>query len=109
MDNQIRSLNDIPSYLLYGNRIFVPIIKKNIDGEDPNFNGMYAMSQKDGLIDPSKFLFEVSGETYEEVATKLIDAFDKQPVKNRIENGHIWMNKKGAPRQIGFDMCENGE
>ena len=109
MDNQIKSLNDIPSYLLYGNKMFVPIVIKNMDGEDPNFNGMYAMLQKNGLIDPSKFLFKVSGETYEEVATKLVDAFDKLPVRNRIENGHVWMNKKGAPRQIGFDMCENGE
>ncbi len=109
MDNQIKSLNDIPSYLLYGNKMFVPIVIKNMDGEDPNFNGMYAMLQKNGLIDPSKFLFKVSGETYEEVATKLVDAFDKLPVRNRIENEHVWMNKKGAPKQIGFDMCENGE
>lgn len=106
-------LNDIPHYLLYnkkdGNdekldRFYVPIIiKTNGDGE-PLFKGMYAMLQKNGLIDPSKFLFKVSGETYEEVATKLVEAFGKLPVRNRIENGHVWMNKKGAPKQLGFDM-----
>lgn len=115
--NKIESLNDIPSYLFYNknngiseknDRMYVPIIIKNQDGEDPNFTGMYAMSQKDGLIDPSKFLFKVSGETYEEVASKLVDAFDKLPVRNRIENG-VWKNKKGAPQQVGFDMCENEE
>ncbi len=116
MDNRIESLNDIPSYLLYNkkngiseknDRIYVPIIIKNADGEDPAFNGMYAMSQKNDLIDPSKFLFKVSGETYEEVATKLTEAFDKLPVRNRIEKGKIWLNMKGAPKQTGFDMCEH--
>lgn len=111
-------LNDIPHYLLYNknngiseknDRMYVPIIiKTNGDGE-PLFKGMYAMAYKNGIIDPNKYLFKVGGNTYREVATKLVDAFDKLPVRNRIEKGHVWMNKKGAPKQVGFDMCENEE
>ena len=104
MDNQIKSLNDIPSYLLYGNKMYVPIIIKTDGDGEPLFKGMYAMAYKNGIIDPNKYLFKVGGDTYEEVATKLIDAFGKLPVRNRIENGHVWMNKKGAPKQLGFDM-----
>ena len=113
MDNRIESLNDIPSYLLYNkkngiseknDRIYVPIIIKNQDGEDPNFSGMYAMSYKNGVIDPNKYLFKVSGENYEKVASKLVEAFGKLPVRNRIEKGKIWLNMKGAPKQTGFDM-----
>ena len=116
MDKKYSSLNDIPPYLFYNknngiseknDKMYVPIIIKNADGEDPLFNGMYAMLRKDNLIDPNKFLFKVSGETYEEVATKLTEAFDKLPVRNRIEKGKTWLNMKGAPKQTGFDMCEN--
>ncbi len=116
MNKKYSSLNDIPPYLFYNknngiseknDKMYVPIIIKNADGEDPLFNGMYAMLRKDNLIDPNKFLFKVSGETYEEVATKLSEAFDKLPVRNRIEKGKIWLNMKGAPKQTGFDMCEH--
>lgn len=116
MSKKYSSLNDVPPYLIYNknngiseknDKLYIPIIIKNTDGELPVFNGMYAMLQKNGLIDPSKYLFKVSGQTYEVVATKLTEAFDKQPTRNRIEKEKIWLNKKGAPKQTGFDMCED--
>lgn len=106
---KIKSLNEIPSYLFYNKKdsnnendeaVYVPII---IKGEEPNFLGMYAMSYKNGIINPDKFLFKVEGDTYEDVAQKLAGAFNKLPVSNRIE-GVFWKNKKGAPKQVGFDM-----
>jgi len=117
MENHYESLNDIPSYLFYNknngiseknDRMYVPIIIKTDGDEEPLFKGMYAMAYKNGIIDPNKYLFKVGGDTYEEVATKLVEAFGKLPVRNRIENG-VWKNKKGAPKQVGFDMCENEE
>lgn len=109
MDSQIKSLNDIPPYLFYNKKdsnnendetTYIPII---IKGEEPNFVGMYAMSYKNGIINPDKYLFKVEGDSYLEVAQKLADAFSKLPVSNRIK-GIFWKNKKGAPKQVGFDM-----
>ena len=93
MDSQIKSLNDIPPYLFYNKKdsnnendetTYIPII---IKGEEPNFVG----------------IFKIEGDSYLEVAQKLADAFSKLPVSNRIE-GISWKNKKGAPKQVGFDM-----
>lgn len=109
MGNQVKSFNDVPPYLFYNKKdsnnendeaAYVPIIFKS---DEPNFVGMYAMSYKNGIINPDKFLFKVEGDTYEEVAHKLASAFGKLPVSNRIE-GVFWKNKKGAPKQVGFDM-----
>ena len=123
MDNQIKSLNDLPPYLFYNakdngkeeyEKAYIPVIFKSITTIDPSskavdpyFEGMYAMSYKNGLIDPFKFLFKVSGSSYKEVAEKLAKSFSLEPVKSRFAPDKFWKNKPGAEKQIGFNMDEH--
>lgn len=113
MENQFKSFNDIPDFLCYEKRkreyYYYPIITKE---DDELFLAMYALRKGTddelGSLVLDKFLFKVTGASYEDAACRLALSFGKEPVKSHVK-GREWLLdvENGYKKQLGLDMDEH--